>query len=150
VAKIKMAKTKFQSVNFKTIEEFLDYLPEDELKIVKLLRKIVLDCLPDVSEKLSYNVPFYKVHKTICFIWPASVKWGKSQTYNGVRFGFANGNLMLDELNYLEKGNRKQVYWKTFEKVKDINEDLLRSYIFDAAIIDRETKNDKKKKLWNH
>ena len=63
-------KRKMQDVSFKTVEDFLAYLPEDELKIVELLRKIILSCLPDVVEKLSYNVPFYKRHSTICFIWP--------------------------------------------------------------------------------
>jgi hypothetical protein len=145
-----MAKIKFQNVKFKTVQEFLDYLPENELKVVNRLRKIVFDCLPDVTEKLSYNVPFYKVHKTICFIWPASVKWGKQQTYEGVRFGFANGNLMSDSENYLEKGSRKQVYWRTFSSVKEINEDILKTYIFEAAIIDQDTKSSKTKKLWNH
>lgn len=145
-----MAKIKFQNVNFKTVQEFLDYLPEDELKIVQRLRKIVFDCLPDVSEKLSYNVPFYRVHKGICFIWPSSVKWGKGHSWTGVRFGFQQGNLLSDELNYLDKGERKQVYWKNFSSVKEIDVDLLKSYIFEAAIIDQGAKNSKTKKLWNH
>jgi hypothetical protein len=147
---MKKAKPKFQEVNFKTIDEFLDYLPEDELKMVKLLRKIVLDCVPNCIEKLSYNVPFYKVHKTICFIWPSAVKWGKYQSFTGVRFGFQNGNLLSDELNFLDKGTRKQIYWKVFSSAKEIDPDLLKSYIFEAAIIDHERKNVKKKTAWSH
>ncbi|MBA3662996.1 MAG: DUF1801 domain-containing protein [Bacteroidetes bacterium] len=134
-------KYKFQSVSFKTVEEFLEYLPEDELKIVKVLRKLVLDSLPGVTEKLSYNVPFYKVHRGICFIWPSSVKWGKGHSWTGVRFGFQQGNLLSDEINYLDKGERKQVFWKNFSSVKDIDADLLKSYIFEAAIIDQEKKD---------
>ena len=144
-----MAKNKFQSVNFKSIDEFLDYLPEDELKMTKLLRKLVLDCIPNCQEKLSYNVPFYKVHKTICFIWPSCIKWGHSQTNRGVRFGFQNGNLLSDDADYLDKGNRKQVYWKDFYSVKEIDVDLLKAFIFEAAIIDQDRKNIKKKTAWS-
>ena len=144
-----MKKIKFQNVKFKSIDEFLVYLPDDELKMVKLLRKTVNDCLPNASEKLSYNVPFYKIHKTICFIWPASVLWGKTISFKGVRFGFQNGNLLSDEINYLDKGTRKQVYWKDFSNIKEINIDLLKSYIFEAAIIDQDRKHVKKKTAWS-
>ena len=125
-----------QNVKFRSVEEFLEFLPPDELKMVQLLRKVVLDCLPNCTEKLSYNVPFYKINKGICFIWPASVLWGKSISFTGVRFGFNQGYLMRDEINFLEKGNRKQVFWKDFKSIKDIDVDLLKAYIFEAAEID--------------
>lgn len=129
-------KKRMQSVNFQSVEEFLDYLPEQELKVVKLLRKLVLDCLPGCTEKLSYNVPYYKINKNICFIWPASVTWGKKETYKGVRFGFTSGYLLKDELNYLDKGERKQVYWKDFVTTKDIDVDVLKAYLFEARELD--------------
>lgn len=135
---------KFQTVSFKTVDEFLDYLPEEELKVVKFLRKIIFDCLPDITEKLSYNVPFYKIHKGLFFIWPSSVKWGKGHSWTGVRFGFQQGNLLSDEINYLDKGERKQVYWKNFSTIKEIDTDLLRSYIFEAAIADQQSAKQKR------
>ncbi len=127
-----MTKIKFRDVN-----ELLESLPDDELKITLMLRKIVLNCLPNCTEKLSYNVPFYKIKKQICFIWPASVLWGNSKTYEGVRFGFNQGYLMKDELNYLNKGERKQVFWRDFKSVKNIEVDLLKTYLFEAAEIDQ-------------
>jgi hypothetical protein len=141
-----MSKIRFQDVKFKTVQEFLDYLPEEELKVVKFLRNLVLDCLPDVQEKLSYNVPFYSIHSGICFIWPSSVKWGKGHSWTGVRFGFQQGNLLADEIDYLDKGERKQVYWKNFSSVKEIDVDLLKSYLFEAAIVDQEHFGKKKKR----
>ena len=106
--------SKMQNVRFNNIDDFLAFLPDDELKLVEYLRRLVFRCVPDVSEKLSFNVPYYKRHRNICFIWPASVLWGKKKTYDGVRFGFTNGCLLADEAGYLEKGKRKQVYWKDF------------------------------------
>ena len=134
-----------QNISFDTLEDFLEFLPADELRIVNVLRMLVLDCMPDAIEKLSFNVPFYKRHKTVCFIWPASVFWGSKKTYEGVRFGFANGYLMQDEIGYLNKGDRKQIYWRDFTSVSEIDVSLLRAYLFEAMMIDDETKAIKKR-----
>ena len=133
----KKAKQNPHNVKFSSVDEFLDFLPVDELKVVEFLRRIVFNCIPDITEKLAYNVPYYKRNKNICFIWPASVLWGKKKTYEGVRFGFTSGYLLQDEMNYLDKGDRKQVYWKDFTEIKEIDVDLLKTYIFDAYIIDQ-------------
>lgn len=129
-----------QDVRFNSIDEFLDYLPAAELKIVERLRKMIFECVPQITEKLSYNVPFYKMNKGMFFIWPASVLWGKTRSYEGVRFGFQQGYLLTDELNYLDKGERKQVYYRDYKTVKDIDADLLRTYIFEAVIVDKQFK----------
>ncbi len=127
-----------QNVKFNSIDEFLDFLPEDELKITLRLMKIVENSIINHKRKLSYNVPFYSKNKNICFIWPASVLWGKNKTYKGVRFGFTKGYLMQYELNYLDRGDRKQVYWRDFKSIDEIDEDILKTYIFEALEIDEE------------
>lgn len=126
---------KFQPIQFNSIGDFLDHLPEQELEIVEELRRIVYECIPDVKEKLSYNVPYFSRKRRICFIWPASVPWGKTPM-DGVKFGFTNGNLLHDDLNYLDKGTRKQVYSKTFHSLDEIDSEILRSYIFEALSVD--------------
>lgn len=128
---------KMQEVSFSDVNEFLDFLPDDERKIVDKLRKIIFDCAPEAVEKLSYNVPFYKQHRNVCFIWPSTVLWGKTKTYSGVRLGFSNGYLLNDEIQYLQKGKRKQVYWRDFTSTGEIDPDLLKSYIFEALSIDK-------------
>jgi hypothetical protein len=136
---------KMQNVSFKDIDEFLEFLPGDELRIVELLRKIIFSCIPDCEEKLSYNVPFYKKYAGICFIWPSSVTWG-GMKQKGVRLGFTRGYLMQDEINYLDKGSRKQVYWRDFFSAEEIDVELLRVYLLEAAFIDEEIRKQKKKK----
>ncbi len=121
---------------FRNIDEFFDFLPEDELEMVRLLRSIIYSCLPNCTEKLNYNVPFYRLHKPTCFIWPASVMWGEKVTYQGVRLGFNQGYLLKDEINFLEKGTRKQVYWKSFHALEEIDIDLVKTYLFEAAEVD--------------
>jgi hypothetical protein len=143
------AKRKMQNVHFNSVEEFLEFLPEDELKVVRVLRNLMLECMPGCTEKLSFNVPYYKRHSNICFIWPGSVSWGNVQN-KGVRLGFTKGYLMQDEINYLDKGDRKQVYWKDYYEVKDIDVDLLKAYVFEAVEIDHQVNSEKKSKNVNN
>jgi hypothetical protein len=130
-----LPKRKMQDVSFSDISEFLDYLPDDERRIVEVLRNLVLDCIPACREKLSYNVPYYSRKANICFIWPGSIGWG-GVTNQGVRFGFTRGHLLRDEIAFLDKGNRKQVYWRDYFNVSEIDPDLLKAYIFEAVEID--------------
>jgi hypothetical protein len=141
----KPEKKQMQNVNFKNIDELLEFLPEDELKIVEMLRKIVFSCIPDIEEKFSYNVPYYKRHSNICYIWPSSVPWGNVKL-SGVQFGFNRGYLMQDDIDWLEKGKRKQVFWKTFHSIKEIDVGLLKAYIFEAVLVDEADSKRKRKK----
>ncbi|MBO3699868.1 DUF1801 domain-containing protein [Roseivirga sp. E12] len=127
---------KFQPVDFQDLDDLYAFLPEDELNVVKLLRGLVYECIPEVKEKLSYNVPFFRGRKTICFIWPGSVPWGG--TFEGVQFGFVRGHLMLNEDGFLDAGKRKYVRTKTFYSVQEIDFEKLRSLLYEAAIIDAE------------
>ncbi|TSA49180.1 MAG: DUF1801 domain-containing protein [Sphingobacteriales bacterium] len=131
-----MAKRKivFQSIKFSSLEECFESIPEHELKIVEVLRKIIFNCISDVEEKLSYNAPFYKRKGNICFIWPGSIPWGKPK--EGVQLGFSKGYLLSDD-GYLEKGNRKQVFWKTFYSVKEIDIDKVSALLYEAVLLDR-------------
>ena len=133
---------KFQQVDFKNIGEFLDYLPEDERKIVDQLRELVLNSIPSVKEKLVYNVPFYYLNKRICFIWPGAVQWGTSKR-SGVNLGFCKAHLLTNP-SYLEKGDRKEIYLKTFYSADEINEERIRELLFEAVLIDKELKEFKK------
>jgi hypothetical protein len=134
---------KIQPVSFRNMDEFLDFIPEEEKRIVLFLRQLIFDCIPACTEKLAYNVPFYYLHSRICFIWPPSVPWGNAGI-KGVQLGFCKGFLLSDEVNYLEKGDRKQVWWKSFTTVNEIDPDLIRSFLFEAVEIDKAGKKAKK------
>ena len=129
---------KFQPIDFQDLDDLYAYLPEHELKMVKGLRALVYECMPEVKEKLSYNVPFFRLRKTICFIWPGSVPWGG--TFEGVQFGFTKGHLLSDDENYLDAGKRKYVRLRNFKAMSEIDFEKLRHLLFEAQIIDAETK----------
>lgn len=115
--------------------ELLKFLPESQLEIVVSLRELVFSTLPSIEERLSFNVPFYRLRKGICYIWPGAVSWG-NKTWEGVEFGFNYGYLLADKANYLDRGNRKQVYNKRFSLLKNINAELLSAYLIEAAELD--------------
>lgn len=137
-------KRKMQDVSFRNVEECLEYLPADELEVVDKLRSLIFQAIPDIHEKLAYNVPFYKRHANICFIWPAAIPWGKLNQ-KGVRLGFSQGYLLEDKEGFLEKGDRKQVYTKDFMSAMDMDETLLLTFLLKAAALDEETYRSKKK-----
>ena len=136
---------KMQEVDFQNVNEFLEFLPENELIIVETLRQIIYQCIPEATEKLNYNVPFFKRNKNFCFIWPASILWGKKKTYTGVRLGFTTGYLLKDRFQYLEKGNRKQVYMKDFQNVNEIDDEIIRELLFETVEVDDHFKKTNKK-----
>lgn len=125
-----------QTVKFQNMDAFLSFLPEDEHRIVILLRSMVFDLVPDVHESLSYNVPYYKRNKGLFFIWPGAVWWGGKRTYDGVRFGFQRGHLLDDPFDWLNKGQRKQVAWHDFESFTSNDETMLRYFILEAVLWD--------------
>jgi len=67
------------------------------------------------------------------------VPWGNVKL-DGVQLGFCNGNLLDDNINYLVRGIRKQVYIKTFHYINEIEIDLVRAYVYDAVNVDEQLK----------
>lgn len=127
----------------------IDELSGEEKKIVRRLRALVLECLPTAVEKNYYgiSVPFYTRHRMICFIWPPSMSWGKKKytlEEHGVTLGFCQGNLMSNEDGVLLKEGRKQVYCMYFKSLKEIDDQLIRSLLFEAEMIDNSFSSKKK------
>jgi hypothetical protein len=60
----------FQHVQFKSSDDFLEYIPACERSIINSLRQMVVDHIPDGQEKLAYTPPFYYRIVRVCFIWP--------------------------------------------------------------------------------
>lgn len=137
-------KRRMQHVRFSTVDELLDFLPEDQLAVILPLRDLVLETIPHVEERLSYQVPYYRRHAHICFLWPGAVAWG-NKTYEGVRFGFTQGHLLQDEDGYLDKGDRKQVYWKDILSPNEINYDILEQLLMQAQEVDTHLHQEKLK-----
>ena len=131
-----------------TVDAFIEDLPEGEKLIVKRLRSLVLNLDHRLQEKLSYGVPYYRHHRSILFIWPAShVPVQKPAAVpTEVSLGFCYGNLLSNEQGLLLKENRKQVYVIRFKSVREINEQVLSEIIQEAILVDDTFKKQKNKR----
>lgn len=126
---------KIQKVSFRNVEEFLDYIPENELIIVEQLRNLVYECIPNAKEKLSFNVPFFSRDKNICCIWPASIPWGNVPE-STVVLGFTSGHLLDDPYKIMKAGSRKYVRTIEFDVTQDIDYEMVKFYLYEALEID--------------
>ena len=127
-----------QPFSFNSLVEFYDYLPNEHRQMTLILEEIIKESIPDVKTKLSWNVPFFHRNKTICFIWPGSIPWGK-KTKEGVEFGFAQGFRMEDPTEFLEKGTRKRIHTKTFYSLEEIENsiDIISDLLAEARELDQ-------------
>lgn len=124
-----------KGLKFQSFVEFWDYLPENERLIVDVLRQIILENLPATCrEKLSYNVPYFYGKRRICLIWPGSVPWGGVRS--GVLLGFCQGFRLSDPNNFLTHGTNKQVYYRIFHSVDEIDEQAIREVLAEAVALD--------------
>ena len=125
-------------LRFSHVVELLDFLPHDERMLTEQLRELVIGEAPELTERISFNVPFYKGHRDVCFLWPASVLWGKRKTYEGVRFGLTYGALVPGCEPYLQRGARKQVLWRDLSRVTTTDDRSIRQLLRAALVVDRE------------
>ncbi len=116
----------------------LDFLPDDERALTEQLRELIISEAPDLKERLSFNVPFYKGRRDVCFIWPASVLWGRTKTYEGVRFGLSYGSLVPGCEPYLQRGYRKQVCWRDLQRLTSTDERMIRNVLRAGLAVDLE------------
>lgn len=125
-----------KQIKFRSLVELFEYLPRDEALLTDILRQITIEILNGYGkEKLSYNVPCFYGNKSICLIFPASVP--RSGIKSGVLFGFWYGNRLKDENNHLEHGTNKQIFYKIYRSVDEIDVPALTRLIKEAVELDK-------------
>jgi len=118
-----------------SVIQLYEVLPEQERLIVDVLRQIIRENLPATAkEKISYNVPFFRGKKGICIIWPSTIPRGGIK--KGVLLGFWYGVKLKDSDRYLTHGTNKQVFYKIYQKVEDINENAIVKLLKEAVSVD--------------
>jgi len=129
------------NIKIRSVLQLYEVLPNNERIIVDVLRQIITEHLPvNCKEKISYNVPFFYGHKGICIIWPAAIPRGGIK--KGVLLGFWYGNKLADTDNYLTHGSNKQIFYKIFNSVDEINERAIVKLLKEAVKLDdRSAKN---------
>ena len=127
----------------KSILQLYHAIPEHERIIVDVLRAIVTEQLPAYcKEKISYQVPYFYGHKGICIIWPAAIPRGAIK--KGVLLGFWYGNKLTDADNYLTHGTNKQIFYKIYNNVEEINVKAIIKLLKEAVKLDEQFGTSKK------
>jgi len=124
-----------EPIKISSLYQLYEILPEDERIIVDVLRQIIIENLPPTcKEKLSYNVPYFHRRKGICIVWPARIPRGGIKS--GVLLGFSHGNKLKDPDNYLTHGTSKQVFYKIYNSVDEIDEQAIVKLLKEAVALD--------------
>jgi hypothetical protein len=123
-------------MKIRSILHLYEVLPEEQRIMVDVLRQIVSENLPSTcKEKISYNVPFFYGNKGICIIWPSAIPRGGIK--EGVLLGFWYGNQLPDKDHYLTHGSNKQIFYKIFRSVDEINENAIIKLLKEAVKLDQ-------------
>ena len=124
-------------MKIRNIVELFAALPEDERIIVDVLRQIITGNLASYcKEKISYNVPFFYGKKGICIVWPSTVPRGGIK--KGVLLGFWYGNKLNDVNGYLTHGTNKQIFYKIYHTVEEVNEEEITLLLQEAVKLDQQ------------
>ena len=122
-------------MKIRNLIELYTLLPEDEKLIVDVLRQIIIETLPEYcKEKISYNVPFFFGNKGICIIWPSTVPRGGIT--KGVLLGFWYGHKLIDDDCFLSHGTNKQIFYKIYQAVEEIDENPVKKLLKEAIRLD--------------
>jgi len=122
-------------MKIRTLLELYELLPENERLIVDILREVIREHLPSsCKEKISYNVPFFYGNKSICLVWPSSVPRGGIK--KGVMLAFWYGNWLPDPDKYLTHGSNKQIFYKIYHHVDEINIKAIVKLLKEAVKLD--------------
>jgi len=126
-------------IKIKSLVDLFEILPQNEWIIVDVLRQIIIEHLPATcKEKISYNVPFFYGNKGICIVWPSTIPRGGIK--EGVLLGFWYGNKLIDADNYLTHGTNKQIFYKIYKSVEDIDENAIVKLLKEAVRLDNSSK----------
>ncbi|MGB5007052.1 MAG: DUF1801 domain-containing protein [Ferruginibacter sp.] len=132
------------NIKIRSVLQLYEAIPMHERIMVDVLRQVITAKLPAYCrEKISYNVPFFFGHKGICIIWPAAIPRGGIK--KGVLLGFWHGNKLVDEAKYLTKGSNKQVFYKIFNDVEEIDVPAIEKLLEEAVKTDCRLKTKKDK-----
>ncbi len=122
-------------IKIQSLVNLYELLPQNEWIITDVLRQIITENLPATcKEKISFNVPFFYGKKGICIIWPASIPRGGIK--KGVLLGFWYGNKLKDIDSYLVHGTNKQIFYKIYNSVEDIDENAIVTLLKEAVQVD--------------
>jgi hypothetical protein len=110
-----------------TVDEFVQarVLPEFH-PVVAMLRELMKECAPNVSESISYGIPAYQGRKIMAVISP---------TKKDITFSFSRGGQFEDKYGLLRGVGKSSKHVK-IKNLAGANQEALRYYIRQALEFD--------------
>ncbi|HQW93922.1 MAG TPA: DUF1801 domain-containing protein [Ferruginibacter sp.] len=116
------------------VDAYLFTLTDPQQIIANRLRLLLFELVPEIQEKLSFNIPFYHYFGMFCYI---------NAIPDGIDLGFCRGKDLVEEFPHLESRNRAIVASVTLYSLTDIYEKEVRAMIVAAALWNEEAKKKK-------
>jgi len=121
------------------VDLFIEKLPNASALIMHEVRKVILQCHPQIMESIKYKIPFYEYNGMFLYL--------SFTTKKRIYLGFVDGVEMSNQYGYLEHTTQKQIRHLYFDDVTDIESKCLREHL-QEAIICRDEKRKKTKKTF--
>jgi hypothetical protein len=110
-----------------TVDDFVKAKVLPELQpVVAMIRKLMRECAPNVTESISYGIPAYKAKRILAVISP---------TRKDITFSFSRGTEFEDKYGLL-RGVGKVSRHVKIKNLASANKDALRYYIQQALEFD--------------
>ena len=113
------------------VDYFIDTLPEEQQKLVQLIRKLIHQVVPNVEERLSFKIPFYHYYGMFCYINPVK---------QGIDIGFCRGKDLLETFPQLQLKERAIIATLNIQHTNDIVTLEVHSLLTTAALWNEEAK----------
>ncbi|HRO42340.1 MAG TPA: DUF1801 domain-containing protein [Flavipsychrobacter sp.] len=121
-----------------TVEKVIYRLPDKQFKFVAHIRELILTAHPEITEKISFNTPFFYCNSWLCYL-----DLMKQNTL--LEIAFINGHQLSDKHKKLVARNRKMVRSLVYETVADFDENIFRETLEEAITINLSKKKISKK-----
>ncbi|HEX7847192.1 MAG TPA: DUF1801 domain-containing protein [Chitinophagaceae bacterium] len=115
----------------KTVDAYIEALPEERKEICEILREIILENVPGIIEKLSFKIPFYHYYGMFMYL---------NNTKEGIDVAFCRGRDLLETFPQLTSKSRAIVATVCIKHKKEINSFAVREMIVTAAAWNEEAK----------
>ena len=112
---------------------------EPQREVTDLLRYLILDVSPAITENVKFNIPFYDMNGMLMYISPQK---GKGR---GVVLAFCQGRLMDDPSGVFTAHDRKEVRHIVIDSLDESLVDTVRQYIMEAVTINKVRRSFSKK-----
>ena len=106
--------------------------------VFQILRNIILDANPAITESVKYKVPFYTLNGLLMYVSP--VKDGT------LYLSFCQGDQMLDPSGLFASDDAKKVRKIYFTPDEEIDWETITAYIFEAVEINLKERSFSRKK----